>query len=52
MTQLGVFACVVTLLLVVGAAIYAKTSPHDREEAIQQKQTITGGFRNLQQASE
>ncbi|MDR0664979.1 MAG: hypothetical protein LBF86_05600 [Helicobacteraceae bacterium] len=50
--QLGIFACVVALFLVVGAAVYSKTSIHDREEAIEQKQSITGGFRNLQQSTE
>ncbi|MDR1451955.1 MAG: hypothetical protein LBI57_06470 [Helicobacteraceae bacterium] len=52
MTQLGVFACVVTLFLVVGAVVYSKTSIHDREEVTEQKQSITSGFRNLQQSAE
>ncbi|MDR2033602.1 MAG: hypothetical protein LBP89_03095 [Helicobacteraceae bacterium] len=52
MTQLGVFACLITLLLVVGAVVYSKTSIHDRVDAIEQKQSITGGFRNLQQGAE
>ncbi|MDR2152831.1 MAG: hypothetical protein LBO72_08420 [Helicobacteraceae bacterium] len=52
MAQLGVFACVITLLLAVGAVVYSKTSIHDREEAIEQKHSITSGFRNLQQSAE
>ncbi|GHS88774.1 hypothetical protein FACS189487_07740 [Campylobacterota bacterium] len=50
--QISVFACVVTMLLIVGAIVYNKTTIHDRVNAVEQRQSIEGGFHNLQKALE
>ncbi|MGE4295635.1 MAG: hypothetical protein AB7E49_08040 [Campylobacterales bacterium] len=50
--QIVVFTLIMAILIVVGALVYHKTSIHDREEAIEQKRSIEGGFQGLQKAVE
>lgn len=50
--QVFIFSLIVAVLVVVGALVYQKTSIHDREEAIEQKRSIEGGFIDLRKAVE
>ena len=50
--QAGIFIFFVAILVVVGALVYHKTSIHDRQEAIEQKRSIEGGFMDLRKSVE
>ncbi|MDR0746604.1 MAG: hypothetical protein LBE89_01790 [Helicobacteraceae bacterium] len=46
--QLVVFTVILTIAIVMGAFVYNKTSIFDRDDSIDQSQSIQDGFNNLQ----